>query len=60
MALMGCVIDEKSAIGVARSQRMTPYFGEVSADGARHSSGAIFVGHTEDARLESRAPSHKS
>ena len=31
MALMGCVINEKSAIGVARSQRMTPSFGKVSA-----------------------------
>ena len=27
---MGCVIDEKSAIGVARSQRMTPSFGKVN------------------------------
>ena len=31
MALMGYVVNEKSAIGVARSQRMTPSFGNVSA-----------------------------
>ena len=31
MALMDCAINEKSAIGVARSQRMTPSFDKVSA-----------------------------
>jgi len=31
MALMGCCIEKKSAIGVARSQRMTLSLGKVGA-----------------------------
>ena len=38
MALMECAIKEKSAIGVARSQRMTPAFDKLSAYECRASA----------------------